>query len=760
MHPTICVVSRIEIDVPILYRMEVAQFLSNNAGVKVIMIMEKFRLIQLVLIFFGFFICFESCANGAENQVVKENLFQVPTEAAFFDAVDISRPELALVKTAVDASDWDAAKAAWAAHLESRTSPQWFFSPNDQETLISVHQQHFDGLDQYIPQADLVIDRVFTFLGVTIELEKEVEWTPHINEWNHMLNRFGYFIDMGRAYWATGDERYAEEFANLVQQWVSGNPVPDEVIGVWHQHGTSWRTLEAGIRSWNWMEAMQYFMYSNAFDAETKFLMSRSFIEHGRRLLGKQQHYWPGNWQVNECRSLVGLGIMFPEFKEADEWYRTGLKYLVEHMERDVYPDGMHHEVVPSYHTGVLHYYTQVSRLLALNGYTASGLTDRHERMFEALMVISYPDGIYPPIGNTMRTGSRLMGDYLGIGALLYDRGDMRSLAGSGVPEEAFWLFGSAVFEQYEAINPQPADPKSRLLPDARYAVMRTGWETDDKYLLFDASPRLGGHKHADRLQVIVYAGRELLIDPGMYSYDQPGYQSLRTAQNHNTLVIDGNDQSDQHPELLHWHAGEDIDFVAGVLLDYGVRHQRSVLFVRPDYWLVADHLTALEADEEDGEVYDKEREVIRYFHLPLGPSRFDLEARKVSTDFDHGMNIQVIGLDDALLEQGQGNVPVSMTEIAHNDRAAFRITRELPLTLGVALVPYSDTSELPQVGESHVDDKQVFHVELLFTDGTRDIIKIAPTPMLLNQDGHGEAWALVERIDAQGQCTGVFWVD
>ena len=721
--------------------------------------MEEFHLLRIVVIVIGFLVCFDQCAHADEDQEPKENPFQVSSEAAFFEAIDLSRPELSLVKKAVDASDWDAAKVAWATHLESRTSPQWFFSPVDQQTLTTAHQQHFGGLGQHISQADLVLERVFTFGGVTIELEQEVDWTPHINEWNHMLNRFGYFIDMGRAYWATGDEKYAEAFAVLVQQWIEGNPVSAEVVGTWHQHGTSWRTLEAAIRSWNWIESMQYFMHSDAFDAETKYLMSRSFIEHGRRLLGKQYQYWPGNWQVNECRTLVGLGIMFPEFKESETWYQTGLTYLAEHMELDVYPDGMHLEVVPSYHIGVLHYYTQISRLLTLNGYTASGLTARHELMFEALMSISYPDGVYPPIGNTMRTDSRSTGDYLGIGALLYNRGDMRRLAGESIPEEAFWLFGPAAFAQYDSIEPQPADPKSRLLPDARYAVMRTGWEPDDKFLLFDASPRLGGHKHADRLQVIVYVGRELLIDPGMYSYDQPGYHSLRTAQNHNTLVIDGLDQSGQEPELLHWYAEDGIDFVAGALSEHGMRHQRSVLFVRPDYWVVVDHLTALEAGEDNGEVYGNEREAIRYFHLPLGGSRFNFEAKQVATDFDQGMNIQVIGLDGALLEKGQGNVPVSLSEIAHNDRAEFRIVSELPLTLGVALVPYSDKQQLPQTGQTHVDEYQVFHVELLFPEGTRDIIKIAPGPIILNEDETGAAWAMLERIDVQGQRTGVFWV-
>ncbi len=674
-----------------------------------------------------------------------ENPFQVPDDAAFFAALDLAHPGLEAVAEAVAAEDWTAAKAAWAAHLESRESPRWFFTPDDRDALTAAHATHYGGLSRHITEAETVRDRVFTFLGVTIELEQQVDWTPHINEWNHMLNRFGYFIDLGRAYWATGDEVYAEEFADLLRQWVAGNPVPEEVVGMWHQHGTSWRTLEAGIRSWHWMEAMQYFMHSPAFDAETKYLMSRSLIEHGRRLLGKQYQYWAGNWQVNECRALVGLGVMFPEFEEAAAWRETGLQYLAEHVEKDVYPDGMHHEVVPSYHIGIINYYTEAPRLLALNGFDASALTERHERMFDALMTISYPNGVYPPIGNTMRSGSRQMSGILGIGALLYDRGDFRALGSDTAPEAAFWLFGPEVFDRYAAITPETPDPSSRALPDGRYAVMRTGWDAEDQYLLFDASPRLGGHKHADRLQVIVYAGRELLIDPGMYSYDQPGYNDLRTPENHNTLVIDGLGQPNRDPDLLHWHADEEVDLAVGEFLAHGVRHERSVLYLRGDYWIVLDQLTEAETGDEGDALHGEARELTRYFHFPLGDARFDPETQTAATDFESGTNIAVTGLDDAVLTPGEGYYPIDMTEIARHPRAAFTLERRLPVTLGTALIPYADADSKPQVRHHEIDAAGRLFIEVEHADGTVDVIALAPTQA-------AEAWqVLVLRYDADG---------
>jgi hypothetical protein len=173
------------------------------------------------------------------------------------------------------------------------------------------------------------------------------------------------------------------------------------------------------------------------------------------------------------------------------------------------------------------------------NGYDVPGLLDRHEKMFEFLMNLRQPDGTFVSVGDAGFGRRNSVADSLGLGALMYQRPDFRFLGPNKCAESWLWLFGPGVFDQYARLKPQAPTFTPRLLPDAKYAVMRTGWDADAGFLFFDCAPWRGGHSHRDSLQVVVSAGRELLIDPGNYSYDQPlSVHYFRKTEAHNVLMV------------------------------------------------------------------------------------------------------------------------------------------------------------------------------------------------------------------------------
>jgi hypothetical protein len=116
-----------------------------------------------------------------------------------------------------------------------------------------------------------------------------------------------------------------------------------------------------------------------------------------------------------------------------------------------------------------------------------------------------------------------------------------------------------------------------------------------------------GGHGHADALSVVLStAGQELLIDPGTGVYNcSPEWRGyFRSSRAHNTVVIDGMEQSTAdgtfswrytartrlRGQLTH----REFDFVEGEHDGYsrlpeGVIHRRAVLHCRPRCWLVVD---------------------------------------------------------------------------------------------------------------------------------------------------------------------------
>ncbi len=458
---------------------------------------------------------------------------------------------------------------------------------------------------------------------------------------------------------------------------------------------------------------MQFFMDAPEFDVETKYCLTRSLVEHARRLYARQSEFHQGNWQVQECTSLASLGIMFPEFQEAAGWRLRGFQYLVEHMHEDVTPDGGQYELTPGYHTSVMMNYVHLLQLCRLNGYTVPGLFDRHEKMFEWLMHLSKPDRVFPNIGDVKGHGS--IASAMGIGALLYHRPDMKSLGAAAPPADWVWQFGPGVIDRYAKLPSRPADPSSSLLPVSKYMTMRTGWQPDDHYLLFKCAPWGGGHCHQDRLEVVVYAGRELLIDPGVCSYDLDLSASyFRKSAAHNVLMVDGRQQPAVDPKVLAWHTSKDADFASGEIEGDGLRHRRSVLFLRPDYWVVVDHVYGTGTHE-----------VTRLFHFPIGPVVTD--GPVVRSAFPDGKNIAVHDASGARLEMREGLFPTTATQIDKTPVAAFVSNVTLPAVLCTVLLPFHDAKTLPTVQAVAEEDALRVHLKLLFPGGQTDEVVAAP---------------------------------
>jgi len=656
----------------------------------------------------------------------------IDDEAEFFSLLDLEREGLEAVKQAVEAQDWQAAKEAWFQHLKTRQTPRWTWSREDREEIMALEEELYGGMERHVPGAERVLAREFNFLGVPKTLERDVQWLQGPWEWTHVLSRHAYWKTLGYACWATGDEKYAEDFVYMLRDWVEDNPVPRYLTNSRGENGTVWRTLETGIRGDTWFDVMYLLMDSDAFDAEAAYLMTRSLAEQARHLHRYEVAFRHGNWQVVECTGLAAIGIMLPEFREAAGWRERAFKYLVEHMDRDVYPDGAHHELTPGYHSWVMERYVKVARLTDLNGYDVPGLLARHEKMFEFIEEIAKPDRRYPPLGDAGRGGAITV--QMGLGALLYDRPDMRWLGGKEIHPSWIWLFGPQVNEQFVQLQSLRPEFTSSMLPYAQYLMMRSGWEPDDRYLLLDCAPWGGGHSHQDRLQVIMYAGRDLILDPGIYSYDQPLSRTyFREAEAHSILLIDGG-QPRVDPEVLAWGTTDTADFASGRIVGEDVTHQRSVLFVRPDYWLVVDHVTG-----------GGEHSLTRQFRFPM----VDVEAdgNSVRTAFGGGTNVQVTGLSDAELQMREGWLPTGSASAEPGPVAAFVAEGALPATFATVIVPFDEEGDLPQLERLPSEDPTVVRVRATFPDGQTDEMAVAPEQMRLTVGGEtASARALLVR--------------
>ncbi|MDA0709546.1 MAG: alginate lyase family protein [bacterium] len=569
--------------------------------------------------------------------------------------LDLSRPELKAVKSAIDQGQMDLAQAALADHFRSRQSPA---VPGD----LRAREAHRIS-DSRKEEADAALDN--RFIGQPKyglrQVPEPIDWNFNPGEdpeWTWQFNRHSAWGALAEAYLATKDERYAEKWVVLMRDWVAKNPP-----------GTpkSWRTLEAGIRAGRtWTRVFFAFLESPNFTPADISVMLGSFADHAV-FLSPAEHFRSGsNWGQTESLGLLYVGTFFPEFKEATRWRDTGWQRLEAEMFIQVLEDGAQVELTTSYHQGAIHGFVHASQIAQLGGAEISAAyRERLEKMYEYTMVLQKPDGTQPMLGDSWPGDTRSI---LREGAERYDRPDMRYV-GSGGQE------GS------------PPEMLDAALHSAGYYVMRTNWvDPQAIYLLTDISHRWGGgHQHPDALQINLYAyGKTLLPDSGSYLYYGPDRKRFGHTRSHSTVTVDGADQDHSAAELTCFSNTPMLSFVDGSHTGYaGVTHRRQVLFARPvggitPYFVVVDRVTG-----------SGDHEVDQYFHFLPGPmTQAGLEAR---TALPEGPNLLVRtwGSDGMVMESVPSEVSFIYTQKEPRPAIRYRQKGTLPLTFVTLLMPY-----------------------------------------------------------------------
>ena len=527
-------------------------------------------------------------------------------------------------------------------HFRSRTKPDFFAGLDAANartaTIDQLRARWPQAKSEIIERADHIIEGQFDILGFRGQsFGKPIDWhleptsgkrTPliHWSKLNYLdaelagdkkivweLNRHQYFTTLGQAYWLTADERYAQTFAAHLESWMDQNPP---------KLGINWASsLEVAFRSISWLWGFYFFKGSPSFSSQTFLRALRFLYLHARHLETYLSTYFsPNTHLTGEALGLFYLGVLLPEFNEAARWRNTGRRILLEQLPIQVRPDGVYFEQSSYYHRYTADFYTHFLILSQANGDAVSGEANKGLRaLLDHLMYLIRPDGTTPLLGDD--DGGRLVmldrsaaNDFrapLSTGAALFERSDYKFVAG-GPAEETLWLLGVAGLESLDQIIAKEPAKQSVAFESGGYYVMRDSWTAKANYLLFDCGPHGQancGHAHADALAFELAAnGRTLLVDPGTYTYT--GAKDLRDwfrgSSAHNTLTVDQQSSSISagpfswksiaRCEPRAWISSDRFDYVAGAHDGYAslpepAEHDRSILFLRNNYWIVRDHI-------------------------------------------------------------------------------------------------------------------------------------------------------------------------
>lgn len=417
------------------------------------------------------------------------------------------------------------------------------------------------------------------------------------------LGRFGFAYGLVRAWGRTGNEQYAESFWQLFEDWWKKNPPND---------GVHWKCgQEISFRVMACCFAFFAFLSAKATTPERIATLAVMLGESAQRVFANIDYALnqQNNHGISEAMGLWTVGVLFPEFSQADLWAKTGMQYLCREADRLVYADGGFSQHSLNYHRVMLQDYLWVfaiSRRLSLPLDTA--LLKKVEKAWQFLYQLHDPlTGKVPNSGSN--DGALILPlcncDYQDfrpvLQAMSYYFREKRCFKEGPWDEDLVWLFGeSALSAPVEALP-----LVSFAAPEGGYYTIRKsrGWA-----LIRCANFR---HRpaHADQLHVDVWwNGFNMAIDPGTFSYN-PAHRAdahFSSTRFHNTVLVDGMDQMDKASRFLWlpWSRAERLNVEESdnvvcwqgqhngyARMRHPVSHRRAVISLGEEHWVVIDAL-------------------------------------------------------------------------------------------------------------------------------------------------------------------------
>lgn len=445
---------------------------------------------------------------------------------ALVAALDLNHSGLESVKTAEEKGDRKAASEALLAYFQSNPAGAPF---------RPINWNSFRNWD-----ADEMLKDVYSVQGVKDTMPRREDG---FLKWNHipkggdlqygaLLSRFGHIDIALRRYKETGDREYLEYAYANTADFILGNPVPQPVAGKqmnaeMFKGNQVWLTLNAALRLRSFIKIFYTLQQIEPRNDAGLLLLLSSISEHAEFL---QCHGGEGssNWSTTEMESLLQVAVAFPEFNGSKAWANRASTRYAEILTQAIYPDGAQQELATGY--GVIGMNSSVGMYHMLN---EAGLNIPEQLVDSIRSQISHYAWTMDPAGSVLAHGDTDN-----------QRGKLREsiteLAREFAVPEALYI----ATDGREGTAPQ--NPPSRFFNWSGFGVSRDTCNKTSQWSVFNAGPYGIGHYHMDKLSIVLYNKREILVDPGRYSYSSSGGwvdQYFHSTRGHNTIAIDGFDQ-------------------------------------------------------------------------------------------------------------------------------------------------------------------------------------------------------------------------
>lgn len=365
------------------------------------------------------------------------------------------------------------------------------------------------------------------------------------------VSRLQHLVPLAKAYYLTGEKRYACEVESQLNGFFEQCP---------YLHGVAWiMPMEVGIRliSLCWIVAlMQDYLQAKPMLCGRLEQMVLSHTEYVAKNYAAYSS--ANNHLIGEAAGVFVASICFSGLEGMSQKGEEAFAILVREARCQHHPDGVNKEQG-------MHYQMFCFELLLLAGLLGrqNGMDfpreywDTLEKSAVFMAAMAHSDGQWRHIGDSDDGHGLIVGgerqeldSLLTVASVFFRRSDLVRHSES-YDEKAYWLLGpESRCERNGLLSAKGRGVLPCKFPYGGYYVL--GMEIPVSVrIVADCGPlgfqSIAAHGHADCLSFTLdVQGKSILIDPGTYTYvANNSYRNyFRSTVGHNTVEVDGKDQS------------------------------------------------------------------------------------------------------------------------------------------------------------------------------------------------------------------------
>lgn len=405
------------------------------------------------------------------------------------------------------------------------------------EKIVDINHINlsFEGLVVTSEQKEVLKEQIksldrqeFYFLNKRIVFEDQMGWadTEISQLWRYNLHYFNYFRTLIEY------EKLNASFENyvLMKRYVTSWIENNQIIG----QGDGWHPYTISLRLVNWILTYSAFSKYLNDDQEFRSTFLESIVAQNKFLLNNLEYDVVGNHLFENLKTLILCGMFYNKAPLGAKSKLIGEKEMIKQLNEQFHSDGGHFELSAMYHSILLKGLTELTFLYRNLGFDIpKKIIQVEQKAYIYLANVVHPDGEIP-LFNDAAFGIADSPEYL------FDYAINNGCNNLSILDSIVKMKGKG-----EVKKEFPKKNKIFYAQDTGYLKS----EDNFLYSILDVGKPcpdyLPAHAHADIFSYeLSYKGKRMVVDTGTYEYSGSKRDYDRSTLAHNTVTINGENQS------------------------------------------------------------------------------------------------------------------------------------------------------------------------------------------------------------------------